>query len=147
MFDFRGYKLCDVTEDEQGITLFLTCTRKTCDGPECGKRSSFIEDTYTRTIRDLDLGPKQCFIVFDARKIRCRCGYRGVEKLDFVDKYSLHNIRFEEYVSTLCPKMNLTDVADILEIILKNVLTSFLIIQLPVFLFQNISPYSTIPES
>ncbi|HUV79785.1 MAG TPA: transposase family protein [Candidatus Bathyarchaeia archaeon] len=51
MFDFHGYKLCDVVEDE--------------------------------------------------RKIRCMCGYRGVEKLDFVDKYSFHTTRFEEYVSTL----------------------------------------------
>jgi transposase len=113
MFDFHGYKLCDVNDDERGITLFLTCTRKTGDCPECGKRCTFIEDTYTRTIRDLDLGPKKCFIVFDERKIRCRCGYRGVEKLTFVDKYSLHTIRFEEYVSTLGPKMNLTDVADV----------------------------------
>ena len=116
MFDFHGYKLCDVIDDEQGITLFLTCTRKTGDCPECSKRCSFIEDTYTRTIRDLDLGPKKCFIVFDERKIRCGCGYRGVEKLDFVDKYSLHTIRFEEYVSTLCPKMNLTDAADVAKI-------------------------------
>ena len=55
MFDFHGYKLCDVIDDERGITLFLTCTRKTGDCPECGKRCSFIEGTFTRTIRDLDL--------------------------------------------------------------------------------------------
>ena len=58
MFDFHGYKLCDVIDDERRRTLFLTCTRKTGDCPECGKRCSFIEDTYTRTIRDLDLCPK-----------------------------------------------------------------------------------------
>ena len=116
MFDFRGYNLCDVIEDERGITLFLSCTRKTGDCPDCGKRCSSIEDTYTRTIRDLDLGPKKCFIVFAERKIRCRCGYRGVEKLDFVDKYSSYTKRFEEYVSKLCPKMNLTDVADVAKI-------------------------------
>ena len=101
MFDFHCYKLCDVIEDERRITLFLTCTRKTGDCPDCGKRCSFIEDIYTRTIRDLDMGPKKCFILFDERKIGCGCGYRVVEKLDFVDKYSLHTIRFEEYVSTL----------------------------------------------
>jgi len=58
MFDFCSYKLCDAVEDEHGITLFLTCTRKTGDCPECGKRCSFIEDRYTRTIRDLDLCPQ-----------------------------------------------------------------------------------------
>jgi len=39
---------------------------------------------------------KLCDVVEDERKIRCGCGYRGVEKLDFVDKYSQlphHTIR------------------------------------------------------
>jgi transposase len=44
----------------------------TADCPVCGKRCASIEDTYTRRIRDLDLGLKQCFLVFDERKIRCR---------------------------------------------------------------------------
>jgi transposase len=90
----------------------LSCTRKTGDCPNCCKRCSSIEDTYTRTIGDLDRKTKKCFIVFDKRKIRCRCGYRCVERLDFVDKYCLHIIRFEEYVSILCQKMDLKDAAD-----------------------------------
>ena len=32
-------------------------------------------------------GYKLCDVIEDERKIRCRCGYRGVEKLGFVDKY------------------------------------------------------------
>jgi transposase len=61
---------------------------------------------------------KQCFLVFTCteRKIRCRCGYRGVEKLDFVDKYSPYAKRFEDYVSMLCAKMTLTDAASVAEI-------------------------------
>jgi transposase len=116
LFNFRGYKLCDLYENENGITLVLDRTRMTADCPCCGKRCSSIEDTYTRRIRDLDLGPKQCFLVFDERKIRCRCGYRGVENLDFVDKYSLYTKRFEDYVSMLCAKMTLTDAASVAEI-------------------------------
>jgi transposase len=96
LFDFHGFKLCDLRKDEHGITLVLDRTRMTADCPVCGKRCASIEDTYTRRIRDLDLGLKQCFLVFDERKIRCRCGYRGVEKLDFVDKYSLYTKRFED---------------------------------------------------
>ena len=102
LFDFRGFKLCNLREDKHQVTLVLDRTRMTADCPVCGKRCSSIEGTYTRRIRDLDLGPKHCFLVFDERKIRCRCGYRGVENLDFVDKYCLQTIRFEEYVSTLC---------------------------------------------
>lgn len=96
--------------------LVLDRTRTTADCPVCGRRCSSIEETYTRGIRDLDLGPKKCFLVFDERKIRCRCGYRGVEKLDFVDKYSPCTRRFEDYVAALCQRMCLTDVASVVEI-------------------------------
>jgi len=116
LFNFRGFKLCGLREDKHRVTLVLDRTRVTADCPVCGKRCSSIEDTYTRRIRDLDLGLKQCFLVFTERKIRCRCGYRGVEKLDFVDKYSPYAKRFEDYVSMLCAKMTLTDAASVAEI-------------------------------
>jgi transposase len=116
LFNFRGFKLCDLREDKYQVTLVLDRTRRTAECPVCGKRCSSIEDTYTRRIRDLNLGPKQCFLIFTERKIRCRCGYRGVEKLDFVDKYSPYAKRFEDYVSMLCAKMTLTDVSSVAEI-------------------------------
>jgi transposase len=116
LFNFRGYKLCDLREDEQGITLVLNCTRRTGDCPICRRRCSSLEDSYRRRIRDLDIGSKKCFLAFDGRKIRCRCGYRGVENLDFVDKYSLYTKRFEDYVNLLCAKMTLTDAASVAEI-------------------------------
>jgi transposase len=116
LFNFRGYKLCDLREEKHRITLVLNCTRRTGDCPICRRRCSSLEDSYHRRIRDLDLGSKKCFLVFDERKIRCRCGYRGVENLDFVDKYSLYTKRFEDYVSLLCEKMTLTDAASVAEI-------------------------------
>jgi transposase len=116
LFDFGGYKLGDIYGDVDRITVVLDHTRATANCPICGRRCSSIEDTYTRRIRDLDLGPKQCFLVFDERKIRCRCGYRGVEYLDFVDRYSSFTKRFEAFVSVLCEKMTITDAASVAEI-------------------------------
>ena len=113
LFDFRGYKLCEVVEENAHIILFLVCFRKSGVCPLCGKRCSNIEDTYKRRIRDLDVGVRKCFIVFCERKIRCSCGYRGLEKLDFVDKYSFYTKRFEDYVSKLCRLMSLNDVAEV----------------------------------
>jgi transposase len=113
LFDFRGNNLCDAIEDKSSITVRLNFTRKTGECPVCGIRCSDIESTYTRRIRDLDLGMKKCYIVFCERKIKCRCGYRGVEKLDFVDKYSLYTKRFEDYVGKLCQVMSLRDVATV----------------------------------
>ena len=116
LFDFRGFKLCGLREDKHQVTLVLDRTRITADCPICGKRCGSIEDTYTRQIRDLDLGPKRCFILFTEWKIRCRCGYRGVEQLDFVDKHSPYTTRFEDLVSVLCRKMTITDAASVAEI-------------------------------
>jgi transposase len=67
-------------------------------------------------IRDLNLGPKKCSLIFNKRKIRCRCGYRGVEKLCFADKCRPYTKRFEDCVRMLYAKMTLTDAASVAEI-------------------------------
>jgi len=54
-------------------------------------------------------------------KICCPCGYRGIEQLEFVDKYSCYSIAFEQYVAMLCEKMSLSDVAGIVKIDWKAV--------------------------
>jgi len=43
MFDFCSYKLCDVIDDERGITLFLTCTRKTGDCPDVASDAPLLK--------------------------------------------------------------------------------------------------------
>jgi len=54
---------------------------------------------------------KLCDVLDDERGIRCMCGYRGVEKLDFVDKYSTASSPYDSSSTSarcLCPKTNLT---------------------------------------
>lgn len=116
LFDFKGYKLCCVESDEHHITVSLDNTRRTARCPACGKRCSNIESTYRRKIRDLDIGVRKCFVGFAERKIKCSCGYRGVEKLSFTDKYEHQTKRFEDYVSRLCQLMTLQDAAKVAEI-------------------------------
>lgn len=113
LFGFRDYKLDCVNFGEDGVTTYLRKTRKTCDCPQCGRKRVRFDTEYERRIRDLDIGSKKCFIIFRERKIDCRCGFRGIEKLDFVDRYSHHTKRFEDYVSILCKLMCLKDVAEV----------------------------------
>jgi len=56
------------------------------------------------------------WITFHQFKIVCYCGYRGIEQLDFVDKYSFLTKAFEQYVALLCEKMSLKDVASLVRI-------------------------------
>lgn len=108
LFHFKGYKLC-VLENGKQITIGLTSRRTTGTCPICGKRSNNIEEEYERTIRDLDITGKKCFLQFWQKKVRCRCGYRGIEKLEFVEKLRRVTKRMETYVVSLCECMSLKD--------------------------------------
>lgn len=77
------------------------------------KKLRWVEQAYPRCVRDLDVAGKQCYLHFVQFKIRCSCGYRGVERLEFADKYSHYSNAFEEFVARLCDIMSLTDASKI----------------------------------
>lgn len=80
-----------------------------------------MEAEYERTVRDLDLSGTKCYLCFSEKKINCRCGYRGMERLDFVTKSSRVTNRMETYVVSLCKNMSLKDVAEITKLNWKTV--------------------------
>jgi len=89
--------------------------------PACKGVVDWFEGEYSRVVRDLDLVHLKCFLCFTQRKIRCGCGYRGVEELVFVDKYSRHTLRFEDQVGVLCRSMSLKEVSLVMEVDWKTV--------------------------
>jgi transposase len=93
----------------------LKRTDKTCKCPICKRRCSIIE-VYARTIRDLDICGKECYLAIETYHIHCSCGYYGIEKLNFLDKYARYTKRFTEYVAMLCQKMSLKDAAKVARI-------------------------------
>ena len=110
LFPYQGYKF-SVLENKKRIILGMKSRRKTGTCPVCKKRCSDIESEYQRTIRDLDLSGKWCFLRFWQKKIHCSCGFRGYESLEFVSKLRRVTKRFETYVVSLCEKMSLKDVS------------------------------------
>lgn len=96
------------------LTVSLQLTRKTGVCPVCGKRCRYVEEFYSRCVRDWDICGGKCFIQFPERKIRCSCGFRGFEKLEFIDSYSRCTLRFEEYIFRLCELMTIQDVSKLL---------------------------------
>lgn len=110
LYFYRGFKLCGINLVQKQIKIYLQRRRKTGACPKCATNCRKVEELYEREVRDLDFAGTPVFVIFTEVKINCRCGYRGVERLDFVDKYSSYTIRFEEYVAQLCEKMSLTDV-------------------------------------
>ncbi len=112
LFPYKGYK-CYVLKNENILKIGLESRRRCGICPNCDKRCTNVETVYERTVRDLDLAHKQCYLQFSQKKIRCKCGYRGLEKLEFVSKLRRVTKRMEVYIVSLCEKMNLKDVSRI----------------------------------
>lgn len=121
LFPYKGYKLFVKKCGKQHILIGLKSRRHCGICPTCGKRCSNVETEYKRTARDLDLAGTPCFLEFSAKKIRCSCGYRGMEKLDFVATSSRVTKRMENYVVSLCERMSLKEVTDVTHLNWKTV--------------------------
>jgi transposase len=110
LFPFKGYKSY-VLGTEKDILIGLKSRRKTGTCPKCGKACSNIEYEYERLVRDLDLAAHKCYLRFNQKKLRCKCGYRGKEKLDFVAKYDRVTTRLANFVAQDCEESTLKEVA------------------------------------
>ncbi len=111
LFAFEGHKVCGVSVEEEAITVNLKRLRKTGACPCCERRCKVVEE-FQRKVRDLSVSGKDCYIEILTYHISCKCGYYGIEKLDFVNKYSRYTDRFVQYVAQLCKTMSLVDVAE-----------------------------------
>jgi len=111
-YSFERHQFSESWVNGEGIVIELKRVKKTCKCPSCGKNTRTRVETLQRQVRDLDVCGAKCSIEFSYYKIRCRCGYKGVEVLDFVDRYARYTKRFEEKVMILCRVMTLKDVAE-----------------------------------
>ena len=116
LFPFRGYKLVFADLKDATFTFTFEGVRKTGDCPKCGRRCANFDGSYTRIVRDLDAWGCRTCIVFPERRIRCKCGYRGMEKVEFTDPYSRCTRRMEEYVFRLCKIMTVHDAAELVKL-------------------------------
>ncbi len=121
VYSYKGYRISQTFLTNQELRILLRKTGKTGLCPNCKVHCRRIENERERTIRDMDIASRTVRITFIERKIVCKCGFRGLEFLDFVDKYSFYTKRFEEYVALLCEKMTNKDVAKTCHINWKSV--------------------------
>lgn len=125
LFVFQGFKFSKSVLDEyEHIVVKLRRTRKTGICPKCGRRCREVKDKIERMVRDLDIMSNRCYVEFVHLHIVCKCGYKGIERLDFVEPYSRHTKRFEEKVVILCRTMTIKDAANEMRIgweVAKNI--------------------------
>jgi len=116
LFAFEDYKVCGVSAESEEVIVSLKKRRKTGTCP-CGERRCKVVEIFNRRVRDLSVSGRDCYIELQTYHISCRkCDYYGMEKLDFLDKYSRYTNRFVEYVARLCETMSLVDVSNVAHI-------------------------------
>lgn len=108
-YSFRGFSVESFKDTGEEVIISLKRVSKECYCPKCGKKRN-AEELRKRKARSVDL-LKPCYIEFEQAKVRCPCGYRGNEKLDFVDRHSRYTKRFVDYVASLTRQMNAAAVA------------------------------------
>jgi transposase len=116
IYRFLGFVISGYTLIDDSVIIHLKRKWRKVQCPGCGRRIYPTSKVYERKVRDLDLGPYTAYINFTEFKLRCKCGFEGYEKFDFIRPYSRYTIRFEDYVSILCEKMSLLDVSRVMEI-------------------------------
>lgn len=120
MFSFTGFIFSDLTIDRKRFFVTLEATElPRC--PKCGRFCSSFDESNLRKIRDLDCSGYRVYIIFPVKQIRCKCGYKGNQYIDFVRSYSRQTKRFEEYIGLLSSKMTISDVSRITGIDWKTV--------------------------
>jgi transposase len=110
LFPFQGYKI-SLLETKNRIVIGMESLHKGGICPKCGKRCLCLEEEYERLVRDLDMCSTKCFLHFWQKKIRCSCGYRGNEKLDFLAKYDRVTKRLASLVAIDCEEATIKEVA------------------------------------
>lgn len=120
LFPYVSYKF-SYLETKKDVYFELKTRRRTGVCPKCNKRCSKIERITKRKVRDLNISGKKCFLLVPQKKIRCTCGFRGYEKIEFLEKNKRFTKRFEREVQILCELMTLKDVANYLNLNWKTV--------------------------
>lgn len=118
-YSFEGFTTDKVANLDEMVLVSLDRNSRSGFCPECGRQIR-AEELIRRKVRGLDL-IKPCYIEFLQARIRCKCGYRGMEKIDFAERYSRYTKRFEEHVALLSKRLKISDIADLYGLDLKTV--------------------------
>ena len=110
LYNFEGFSFNEICK-EDSVIIHLKKKGKTGICPICNKKRRKVIEIRKRKIRDFNILNEKCYILFDAYRISCKCGYRSMEKLDFVLPNEMITKRFSEHIFQLCEKMTLKDAA------------------------------------
>jgi len=104
-----NYKVVGVEMANDTITLNIESTLKGAKCPRCGDYSTDLHEKHPRTVRDLPISGKACYLRFVLRRFFCsRCNKPFSESLSFVQKRRDYTNRYQERIFHQVKENNIT---------------------------------------
>jgi transposase len=94
-----NYKVVGVEMTEDTITLDIQSSLKGAKCPRCGAYCTDLHENHQRTVRDLPISGKACYLRFVRRRFFCsRCSKPFSESLSFVQERRDYTKRYQAWI-------------------------------------------------
>jgi transposase len=111
LLSIPNYKVVGIEMTEDTITLDIESTLKGAKCPRCGAYSTNLHEKLPRTVRDLPISGKACYLRFVRRRFFCsRCNKPFSESLSFVQERRDYTNRYQERIFHQVKENNITAV-------------------------------------
>jgi transposase len=106
-----NYEVVGIEMTEDTITLDIESILKGAKCPRCGAYSTNLHEKLPRTVRDLPISGKACYLRFVRRRFFCwRCNKPFSESLSFVQEHRDYTNRYQERIFHQVRENNITSV-------------------------------------
>ena len=110
----------DIIANKVIIGCRISIPNRPC--PDCKSPVNKVHQYYTRTLRDLNMGPREVYLHVTVRQFYCtNCNRYFTEELDFADRNKDHTERQSDYMFLICRKQTYTETAAIVNTSPKTV--------------------------
>lgn len=108
-------KITKVEQNETEIHFYLEFTNESTTCPNCGAECDIVhEEKETKTIRDMQVVGRKCFLHFTHRRFKCsKCNKTFMERLEWVDPYERLTQRYAKWLSDYGLKIDVKNLSKI----------------------------------
>ena len=104
-----NYKVIATDIGEDTITLEIQSTCQSVACPFCGQQTDSLHERHRRTVRDLPISGKPCYLHFVRRRFFCHdCNRVFSESLDFVQGRRDYTNRYQDWIFHQVKENNIT---------------------------------------
>lgn len=122
LLNLPSLKVTELKIEKAKINVSCELAISSCKCSNCGTLSNRVNQSYERTIRDLNIADREVYLIVKIRQFYCsNCNAYFTEELDFADSNKSHTHRQENFMFALGLKLSYSESAVILNVHPKTV--------------------------